>query len=274
MTNERFYLKEYFPELGANGANAYIDTYVPETIYKKKKYPCMVVIPGGGYHATSDREAEVIGIPFMAEGYRIVVVRYSVAPHRFPQHLREVAGAMELIYQHAEEWNIDTTKISIIGFSAGGHLAAQYSNRYNCPEVREIFPDSKPVQAAILCYAVLSADERYRHAGTIKNYVGHSDPVEPTECLVSCELTVTEDTPPTYLWHTAEDGAVPVECSLIYAQALRAHKVPFELHIYPYGQHGLALANETVYEETLPPEKAYVQKWVDEVKGWLKLIGF
>ena len=82
------------------------------------------------------------------------------------------------------------------------------------------------------------------------------------------------DTPPTFLWHTAADAAVPVECSLLYAQALSAHKVPFELHIYPYGQHGLAMADETVYEEALPPEKAHVHKWIYDAKAWLKLIGF
>lgn len=274
MIIERHYLKDYFPELGVDGCNAYVDFYIPEQIYAKKKFPCMVVCPGGGYHGLSSREGEIIGSQFLAEGYRVAVVYYSVAPHHFPQPLRDVAGAMELIYQNAEEWSIDTSRVSIIGFSAGGHLAAQYSNRYNCPEVREVFPDSKPVQASILCYAVLSADPRYRHAGTIRNFVGHDDPVDVTEFGCSCDLTVTEQTPPTFLWHTAADQGVPVECSLLYSMQLSAHKVPFELHVYPYGQHGLATADGSVYEEELPPEKAHVHQWIRDVKAWLKIIGF
>ena len=122
---------------------------------------------------TSDREAESIALQFLAEGYRAAVVRYSCAPHCFPQQLREVAGAMEIIYENAEEWNIDVSRIGIIGFSAGGHLAAQYSNRYNCTEVREVFPESKPVQACILSYPVLIDDPQYWHKGSIKNFVGH-----------------------------------------------------------------------------------------------------
>ena len=250
MICERHYLKEYFPELGEQDCNAYVDCYIPDTIgiVKDKKYPSMVVCPGGGYHGVSDREAEVIGLQFLSMEYRVFVITYSVAPHAFPQQLREVAGAMELIYQNAKEWSIDVNKIGIIGFSAGGHLAAQYSNRYDCPEVREIFPESKPVQASILSYAVLSADPRYRHAGTIRNFVGHADPIDVTEKGCSCDLIVSDKTPPTFLWHTAEDQAVPVECSLLYAQALSAHKVPFELHIYPYGKHGLATADDLVYQ--------------------------
>jgi acetyl esterase/lipase len=274
MLNDRIYLKEYFPELGENGCDASIDYYIPECIFEKKKYPCMVVCPGGGYHMTSNREAEVVGMPFLAEGYRIVVVNYSVAPHHFPQMLLEVAGAMELIYKYAEEWHIDTNKISIMGFSAGGHLASQYSNRYNCPEVRALFPESKPVQASVLCYAVLSADPRYRHSGTIKQFVGHEDPIEENELGCSCDMIVSENTPPTFLWHTFEDATVPVECSLLYAKALSAHKVPFELHVYPYGPHGLSLADETVYENALPAKTAYVHQWIDSAKAWLKLIGF
>ena len=276
MICERIYLKDYFPELGEHGCNAYVDYYIPAEIevVKDKKYPCMVVCPGGGYDFTSDREAEVIAVPFLAEGYRAFVLHYSVAPHHFPQQLREVAGVMELIYQNAEEWQIDTSKVSIIGFSAGGHLAAQYTNRYDCPEVREIFPESKPVQASILSYAVLTAKPEYTHRRTIRNFVGGYDPTDITEKGCSCELTVTDKTPPTFLWHTAEDPGVPVECSLFYAQALSAHKVPFELHIYPYGPHGMSTGDELVYKQPLAEREAHAHKWMEDVKAWLKIIGF
>ena len=276
MIHNRIYLKDKFPELGDNGCNAYVDCYIPAPIeiVQNKKYPCIVICPGGGYAFTSDREAEVIAMQYLAEGYRAFVVHYSVAPHAFPQQLREVAGVMELIYQHAKEWKIDVTKVGIIGFSAGGHLAAQYSNRYDCPEVREVFPESKPVQASILSYGVLTAKPEYTHKKTIYNFVGGHTPTDVTEKGCSCELTVTEKTPPTFLWHTAADASVPVECSLFYAQALSAHKVPFELHVYPYGQHGLSIANELVYAEPVDKKTARTQRWVEDSKTWLKLMGF
>lgn len=278
MITQRFYLKEYFPELGENGCNAYMDCYIPSAFENAgealatKKYPCMVVCPGGGYGMTSDREAECIALQFVAEGYRAVVVRYSVAPNIFPQHLREVAGAMELIYKNADAWNIDVARIAIIGFSAGAHLAAQYSNRYDCSEVRELFSESKPVQASILSYPVITDDPQYKHGGSIKNYLGY-EPTERNEKGCANECVVSEKTPPTFIWHTAEDQVVPVQNSLLYAKALSDYKVPFELHIYPYGEHGLATVDGVVYAEEKAPNVARARKWVDDVKTWLKMIG-
>ncbi|MBQ4559753.1 MAG: alpha/beta hydrolase [Tyzzerella sp.] len=278
MITKRFYFKEHFPKLGENGCNAYMDCYIPSAFqdageaFAKKKYPCMIVCPGGGYGFTSDREAEGVALQFVAEGYRAVVVRYSVAPHVFPQHLREIAGAMELIYQNAKEWNIDVNRTAIMGFSAGAHLAAQYSNRYDCPEVREIFPESKPVQASILSYPVITDDPQYKHAGSIQNYLGY-EPTEQNEKGCANECVVSEKTPPTFIWHTAEDKAVPVQNSLLYAKALSDCKVPFEMHIYPFGEHGLSTVDGVAYVEEKPPHVARVRKWLEDVKTWLKMIG-
>lgn len=276
MITERIYLKEQFPALGKDECNAYVDYYIPSAYGKEredlrdKKHPCMVVCPGGGYNYTSDRESEPVAMHFAAEGYRVAVVRYSCAPHCFPQQLLEVAGAMELIYEHAEEWRIDTSRIAIIGFSAGGHLAAQYSNRYNCEEIRAIFPESKGVQACVLSYPVIT-DTTPTHGGTVRNFVGH-EPIERNEKGCSCECIVSDQTPPTFLWHTSEDAAVPVRNSLLYAQALSEHKIPFEMHIYPYGSHGLSLANPVVGNYT--DEKVLrVCKWLEEAKSWLKMMG-
>ena len=278
MITQRFYLKEYFPKLGENGCNAYMDAYIPSAFENAgealatKKYPCMVVCPGGGYGMTSDREAESVALQFVAEGYRAVVVRYSCKPHVFPQHLREVAGAMELVYKNADDWNIDISRIAIIGFSAGAHLAAQYSNRYDCPEVRQLFPESKPVQASILSYPVITDDPNYSHAGSIKNYLGY-EPTERNEKGCANECMVSEKTPPTFLWHTVEDKTVPVQNSLLYAMALSDHKVPYEMHIYPFGEHGLSTADGVVYAEEKAPNVARTRKWVDDVKTWLKMMG-
>ncbi len=278
MKTEKIYLTELFPQLGENGCNAYVDCYIPSAItahgdtMMNKKYPCMIVCPGGGYSMTSDREAEPIAMQFVAEGYRAVIVRYSCAPYCFPQQLREVAAAMEVIYEHAEEWKIDTSRTTIIGFSAGGHLAAQYSNRYDCPEVREMFPESKPVQASILSYPVITDEPKYAHMGSIINYLGH-EPSVRNEDGCACECMVSENTPPTFLWHTAEDTCVPVQNSLIYAKALSDHKIPYELHIYPWGWHGLSTVDGVTETGEYEPKVARARKWLEDVKTWLKMIG-
>ena len=180
---------------------------------------------------------------------------------------------LELIYQNADEWRADVNKIAIVGFSAGGHLVAQYSNRYDCPEVRELFPESKPVQASILSYAVLTADPQYTHGETVFNFVGRHTPQDMTEKGCSCELVVSDKTPPTFLWHTAEDTVVPVENSLLYAKELRAHAIPFELHIYPYGPHGLATADMQTYM-SMDEKWSRAHKWIEDVKSWLVMMGF
>ena len=164
--------------------------------------------------------------------------------------------------------------MAIIGFSAGGHCAAQYSNRYDCPEVRELFPESKPVQASILSYPVITADPQYTHAGTVYNFVGGHTPVDLEEKGVSCNLVVSDKTPPTFLWHTAEDEIVAVENSFLYATALREHNIPFEMHIYPFGPHGLSVATDQVYAEPLNEKAKRAAKWVEDMKSWLKLMGF
>lgn len=278
MKYEKIYLKDYYPELGENGCNAYVECYIPATIMEcnlgEKVFPSVVVCPGGGYSYTSERESAVIATQFLPEGYRVFVVQYSVAPHGFPQQLREIAGAMEIIYKNAKEWHVDTNRIAIIGFSAGGHCAAQYSCRYDCPEVRELFPESKPVQASILSYPVITAEPKYTHGGTAYNFVGGHVPTDLEEKGVSCHLVVSDKTPPTFLWHTAEDEIVPVENSLFYAKALREHNVPFELHIYPYGQHGLSVVTDQVYAQPLNEKVKRAGKWVEDMKSWLKLMGF
>lgn len=259
-------LREKYPKLGEN---ACVECYVPspftnaDPIFNEQKWPAVVICPGGSYEFVSDREAGPIAMQFTAENYRAFVVRYTEAPKAcFPQQLREVAAVMELIYENAGAWNIDTDKIFIIGFSAGGHLAAQYSNRWNCQEIRELFPGSKPVAAAVLSYPVITADPNYSHGATIANF---------NDANASCEELVTAQTPPTFLWHTADDALVPVENSLLYAKALSAHKVPYELHIYPHGTHGLATA-DGVTNIHLDQWTARASGWMDEVKSWLKLV--
>ena len=274
MIHEKLYLKDYYSFLGEDGRNPYLETYLPfnltEMHRENRKRPCMVVCPGGGYSMCSQRESAPVALKFLADGYNVFVINYSVAPHRFPCQLREVAAVMELIYKNADAWNCDTEKIAIIGFSAGGHLAAHYSTMYDCKEVREVFPDSKPVNASVLSYPVISADRDFAHMGSFKNLLGH-EPDEQEVKYFSCNNNVKENTPPAFLWHTAEDNSVPVKNSLVYAEALAKYKIPFELHVFPYGAHGLSTCDDQSCDNINDIHK-YNTVWIDNAKKWLRLI--
>lgn len=274
MKYEKLHLKEYYDFLGQNDADPVLEIYLPynmtEMNRQNQKRPCMVVCPGGGYWACSQRESEPIALHFLPEGFNVFVLTYSTAPHRFPTAMREVAAVMELIYKNADEWNCDTEKVAIIGFSAGGHLAAYYSNMYDCKEVREAFPESKAVNASLLSYPVITADPKVAHKGSFENLLGHYPEGEELEYF-SCDSQVDENTPPTFIWHTAEDTCVPVENSLRYATALTRYKVPVELHIYPFSYHGLSTCDKQTVDN-LDKYIIYNSAWLDNAKKWLKLI--
>lgn len=273
MRCETIHLKEKFPVLGADGKDPLLTVYVSQPLQNeslRNLRPCVLICPGGGYSHVSDREAEPIALHFLSEGYLVCVLTYSVVPHKFPSQLREVAAAMELIHKNAADWLCDTSRIAICGFSAGGHLAAHYTNAYDIPEVRAFFPDSKPVQATILSYPVITAAPEHCHPGSFENLIGHTYPMSQEELdKFSCDRLVTANTPSAFLWHTAEDSCVPVQNSLLYAQALAHYGIPFGLHIYPAGSHGLSTV-DTLTNETVDPATARAHDWLRQVKIWLK----
>lgn len=276
MRCETISLKERYPFLGTDGCEAKLDLYLPfnmtEMHREHQKRPTLLICPGGGYAMCSQREGEPIALRYLAAGYNVFILWYSVAPHRFPQQLLEVAAAVELIHANSEQWNCDVQHLAIMGFSAGAHLAAHYSNRYDCPEVRAHFPQSKPVQASILSYAVVSAQHRTAHMGSFQNLLGHATMTEEEIERFSCDRMVRDDTPPAFLWHTAEDNAVPVQNSLIYATALAEHSIPFELHIYPYGYHGMSTCDRSTLDGEITRGMAHAQSWIEESQSWLKLL--
>lgn len=275
MRCETLYLKSFFPALGADGRDPFLQLYLPHNLEEMhrehQKRPCLLICPGGAYRNVSQREGEPVGLPFLTQGFNVFVLNYSTAPHSFPVQLQEIAAVMELIHQNADSWNCDPERVALMGFSAGGHLAAHYSNCYDCVQVRQMFPDSHPVQACILGYPVITADPKFWHKGSFVNLTGHDPVTEEDREKFSLERQVTEHTPPTFLWHTAEDVGVPVENTLLYAAALSACKIPFELHVYPYGAHGRATADEQTCDN-LDEKVSHAHAWIEAVQKWLKLM--
>ena len=275
MIYEKLHLKDYFEFLGENGADPTLEIYLPynmtEMNRQNQKRPCMVVCPGGGYGMCSQRESEPISLNFLPEGFNVFVLTYTCAPAKFPTQLREVAAVMELIYKNADNWNCDTTKVSIIGFSAGGHLAAHYSTMYDCKEVREVFPESKGVNGSILSYPVITALEGKCHRGSFENLLGHYPLTEEEMDYFCPDRCVKDNTPPAFIWHTAEDNGVPVISSLLYAEALSKYKIPFELNIFPKGAHGLSTCDAQTIGN-VDKTVNYNHKSLNSVKEWLKFM--
>lgn len=273
MKTEYIELKDIYPFLGENNCNPNVTAYLPYNDYptiQRDNRPSIIICPGGGYAGCSDREGEPYAIRFAALGYNAFVLKYSVAPNRFPTQIREVAATVELIYKNAEKWACDTEKIAIIGSSAGAHLAGHYSVDFDIPEVREYFPESKSVNATILCYPVITADEKEGHIPSFQNLLGRI-PTENDKQRFSLENRIRENTPPTFIWHTVTDDIVPVQNSLRYAYSLSKYQVSYELHIYPYGPHGLSTVDR-VTNGDLPQNVLSSRDWLDKAHNWLDTI--
>ncbi len=276
MEHKIIHLKEYFPALGADGRDATVEVYLQKNMEEMnrqdRKRPVMIVCPGGGYAMCSQREAEPIAMAFLPDGFNVFTITYSVCPNRFPVQLQEVAALVELIYAYADVWNCDTDKIAIIGFSAGGHLAAHYSTAYDCPEVRVLFPQSKPVNATILGYPVISADPQFGHMGSFDNLTGKEVRTPEEMEKFSCDKLVTKKTPPAFLYHMAGDELVPAMNSIAYAQALLCRNIPCELHIYPHGYHGTSTCDAQTGDD-LSADALHSAAWLADARAWLKYIG-
>lgn len=227
----------------------YMDMYILDG----PKRPMIVICPGGGYKFTSDRESERIALGYNAAGFHAAVVRYRTIPHLFPCALHDAAQAITVIRENGENWNVDTDKIFVCGFSAGGHLAACISNLWNDEAIfsrEEIEAGLHRPNGTILSYPVITSGE-YAHKNSFRRILQTEDEDHEWWEKLSMEKRVGMQTPPAFIWHTFEDAVVPVENSLLYAGALRRQGIPFELHIFDKGKHGLSLvSNEVIWSKS------------------------
>lgn len=252
---------EYQPKLA---------TMIQAPQYLPVPRPAVIVCPGGAYSYTSSREAECVALQYAAAGFQAFVLYYSCEPAVFPMALLELAEAVFVVRSRAKEWGIDPNKITVAGFSAGGHLAASLGCFWNREFVYGplgLKPDDIRPDGNILGYPVITSGE-FAHRGSFDNLIRGLDQKTYLE-LTSLELQATADNPPTFIWHTNEDAAVPPENSFLYVSALRRAGVTVEFHLFPRGNHGLSLANEETKvdpEEKLP----HVQQWFPLSVQWVK----
>ena len=265
--------KTYQIRVEGSGDRANLTTYLisPSEEIAVKKRPLILICPGGGYCFVSDREAEMFAVQWNAYGYHAAVLRYSVAPDAvYPTALLELAKAMQMVKENAEEWGVEPAKVIVEGSSAGGHLAASLGMFWNKPFLGEALGvDSKVLRPAgmILNYPVISSGT-YAHDDSFRNLLG--DQYEELKDEMSLENQVSADTPSTFIWHTNEDGLVPAENSLLLALAMRKHNIPVELHLYAKGAHGLAFADERTMDRDGGAIENECQSWIELAYRWIK----
>lgn len=227
----------------------------------------IVVCPGGGYEfLAADHEGIQVAEWLNQNGINAFVLKYRLGSdgYKHPSMLQDVSRAIRTVRSEAADWNIDPDRIGVMGFSAGGHLASTMITHFDGGDPRSNDPiehvSSRP-DIGILCYPVITMGE-FTHEGSRRNLLGEHPASELIE-LLSNEKQVKDDTPPTFLWHTAEDTVVPVENSLLFAQALAARKIPFALHIFEKGQHGMGLGSDAYAPDQRHP-------WADDLLYWLR----
>ena len=261
--------------------------------------PAVLICPGGAYLGCSDAEAEPVALRFAAMGYHTFVLRYSVLfrgnlagpmpenpdtvqPHGMhPVPMREIGQSMLMIRRHADAWHVDADRIALCGFSAGAHNCAMYAVNWHTADMAAHFGVSpaqlRPV-AVILGYMLsdylqmkaspMEGFARKINALANRALLGVEDPDDATRIAVSPALHVSDQTPPMFLWSTSEDSLVPVEHTARMALALAQARVPFEVHVFETGDHGMVLADQSSAgsRDKIDP---HVARWVPMAENWL-----
>jgi len=225
----------------------------------------MVICPGGGYTHLAPHEGHDYALWLNQHGVTCFVLQYRLGSHgyRHPAMLHDAARAVRWVRAHADDFKVDPHRVGMMGSSAGGHLTATLLTHFDAGDTNAADPverqSSRP-DLGVLCYAVITMGE-FTHQGSKDNLLGKNPPPELVAQL-SNEQQVTTNTPPCFLWCTYEDKAVPLENTLRFAEALRKNQVPFDLHIYEKGGHGMGLKDQ--------PPFAHPHPWANDCLFWLR----
>ena len=238
--------------------------YLPSK--EKANGAAVVICPGGGYGAlVMDKEGFAIAEYFARHGVAAFVLKYRLPDDKIMNDksigpLQDAQQAIALIKQQARQWNVDTARVGIMGFSAGGHLASTAATHFNYPVIAVKQQVSIRPDFMILVYPVISMTDSLGHGGSRNNLLGKHPSPQKIQ-LFSNELQVTAQTPPAFLIHAGDDKVVDVDNSISFYEALRHKKIPAEMHIYPKGDHGFVL-------------KMPVEEWMDVCMKWMEHSGF
>lgn len=235
--------------------------------------PLVIICPGGGYDHHSPREGEALAVKMLELGYNAVVLRYSLAPYTYPTQVYEAAYTVKWVRDHAKEWDVNPNRIILAGFSAGGHLSACLGTMWNT-EMFEAFAKGElgcekeyiRPDGLLLGYPVITAGKN-AHKRSFEKLLGNNYDKYIDD--ISLEKRVSEDTPECFIWHTFDDQAVPLENSLLFAEALRKHGVKFEYHVFPDGCHGLGLGTKETATKGGNHYQPQVYAWTSLFKQWM-----
>ncbi len=227
---------------------------------------CVIVFPGGGYGCRADYEGEPVAEMFNTAGIKSFVLEYRLSPYHYPAITDDAHRAVRWVRYHADELGVDPDKIAVLGFSAGGHLASTALTLWDrgLDTGDEIDRVSSRPDAGILCYAVISFEDRWTHDGTKKAMLREAEDPETLSRMMTGYFNVNDETPPMFLWHTAGDNCVPSQNSLLMAKELADRRIPYELHVFTEGNHGIGLATGMAGNE----------KWGELASIWLQKLGF
>lgn len=289
-----------------NDPHATLTTYILDDsteLLNGKKRPAIIVCPGGGYFNCSDREGEPIALKLNSMGYHAFVLRYNVYLEseddymiihqadklpikdrtKFPQQMHDIAKSFLLIHQFSEEWLVDTDKIGICGFSAGGHNVLSYSVNWNQPIIQETFNNVGTVlrPAVVIAGYPISDYFALRNSVKLKGkertsffnksisvLFGTEKPEDDILRMASPAKLVNSETPPTFLWSTFGDQQVPIEQTTLMANALAQKGIPFACHIFENGLHGLSVSTQ-VSADAKSKINSKVAQWMDLLEEWL-----
>lgn len=250
---------------------AYLQAYLrePDPKLTQKRFPAVIIVPGGGYTHIPKAQSETLALAFVARGFQAFFLRYhfnNENPPLLPQPIYDLGAAIRQLRQHAQKWYINPDQVAAAGFSVGGHIVSLYNGSWQRSWLQQNLhsdADTLKLNAAILSYPVIRLTAGWP---TSKEKLA-SIAAQPDK--FAADQFVNPQCAPTFIWHTADDNLVPVKNSLLYLAALNQFQVPFEAHIFHHGPHGLALANaQTAWKPDA--NQPHVAHWLDLATEWLQ----